>query len=72
MLIYAVLAGDAVFISPPQAPAILPLFVAAMPRVMGVLARAAPFHGPAAVASGSVSEEEATAIVRVQVRLSDR
>ncbi|KAG2490288.1 hypothetical protein HYH03_011240 [Edaphochlamys debaryana] len=47
--------------------AFAPLFPAVMPRVLAVLARAAPFHGPAAVASGAVSEEEAAAIVRVQI-----
>ncbi|GLC44476.1 hypothetical protein PLESTB_000069200 [Pleodorina starrii] len=47
--------------------AFTPLFALAMPRVLAVLARAAPFHGPPAIASGAVSEEEAAAIVRVQV-----
>ncbi|GIL90001.1 hypothetical protein Vretimale_18016 [Volvox reticuliferus] len=47
--------------------AFAPCFQVAMPRVMAVLARAAPFHGPSAVASGAVTDEEAEAIVRVQV-----
>ncbi|KAG2447427.1 hypothetical protein HYH02_007753 [Chlamydomonas schloesseri] len=43
------------------------VYPAAMPRVLAVLGRCAAFHGPTAVASGSVTEDEATAIVRVQV-----
>ncbi|GFR52023.1 hypothetical protein Agub_g14447 [Astrephomene gubernaculifera] len=44
-----------------------PIFPAAMPHVLAVLGRAAPFHAASATASGSVTEEEASAIVRVQV-----
>ncbi|EFJ46086.1 hypothetical protein VOLCADRAFT_105724 [Volvox carteri f. nagariensis] len=47
--------------------AFTPCFAVAMPRVLAVLARAAPFHGPSAVAAGAVTEEEAAAIVRIQV-----
>lgn len=44
-----------------------PCFTVTMPRVLAVLGRAAPFHGPSAVASGAVTEEEAAAITRIQV-----
>lgn len=53
----------------PSAPqdAFLPVFPAAMPRAMGVLARAAPFHAPSAVQGGHVTVEQAAAIEKVQV-----
>ncbi|KAG2434303.1 hypothetical protein HXX76_008026 [Chlamydomonas incerta] len=44
-----------------------PLYPVAMPRVLAVLGRCAAFHGPTATAAGAVTEDEATAIVRVQV-----
>lgn len=47
--------------------AFLPVFPAAMPRAMGVLARAAPFHAPSAVQGGHVTAEQAAAIEKVQV-----